>query len=751
MNLKTITIDQKSMDAAAANQLNLDSVVAKLELPDSTETTRCGEYEGHGFIISSNYQWGDALLTVSLLEDGPLTNLSEPAREEALSRMLRACNRIITGRRRSIAPSWHPYHHGNLLTFQADRFTRQHEGGRSDSGRIVMRVTGATRMFAFHLDRQGVRDISTFVPDEGLVEAALGLLPNVLAVATSASENVASSSFNIGQTPTIRGMDHSTDEWYKTWFTTAQIAFVDNLDEGGLRLVGPAGTGKTRTLVVKAVRMLTGKSAMKFDRILFLTHALRTAQDVEDMVLAMEPDLGIELIAEERPRLSVQTIYTLAQAQMGYDLKTVSPISIDGHEGREFQAILLNDVIDDFVKGDWVTYRANCSEPLVEYMEADRESPRRRFFLWDVLNEFACVLDAEGVRSDPERRKSYIANNKRKAWMWHLPKREDRSVVVTLYDMFRAKLRKDRIIGTDQMVTDYLRHLDSFRWEALQLDEGYDAVFVDELHLFSRQERMIFRHMLRDAEGSPRVYMAYDAKQSPRDTFMQLPSTDALELNLWKDARLESMAKIELDEVFRYTPQIAEALRAMDSQFPGQDLGDDWLPMTAVSHLPAGAVPTLQVLPSTSAMYGQVFKRARQLQLEAEHGARVAVLCVSQDRFRAYLQFSQLRESYTAITSREDAAGSLKSNRKFIFSTPEYVSGLQFDTVLLIDVNYNEMPQGAMTHNARRHFASVVYLGASRARQRLEIYANEQEGGIAPMLSYALSKNVIRQLDAVIA
>jgi hypothetical protein len=750
MTLKTITIDQKSMDAASADQLDLDSIVTSLILPEPTETTRCSEFDGHGFIISSNYQWGDALLTISLLEDGPLSGISEPVREEALSRILRASNRIIMGRRRSIAPSWHPFHHDNLLTFQADRFARQQDGGRRNAGRVVIRIAGTTRIFAFHLDREGVRDISTFIPNEELAAQAEALLPNVLASVTTTGQIIGTRTFSLGQTPAIRGMDQTTDDWYTKWFTSAQKSFVDNHDEGGLRLVGPAGTGKTRTLVVKALRILLDEPSKRLDHILFLTHASRTVQDIEDMVLAMEPELGIGLLLEERPRLSVQTIYTLAQSQMGYDLKTISPISIDGHEGREYQAILLNDLIDQFLQGDWVTYRAGCSEPLREYMESSPESPRRRFFLWDVLNEFACVLDAEGVRSDPERRKSYLANNKRKAWMWHLPKREDRAVIANLYDLFRAKLRKDRIIGTDQMVTDYLRHLDSFRWEALQYDEGYDAVFVDELHLFNRQERMVFRHMLRDAEGSPRVYMAYDAKQSPRDTFMQLPGMETRELDLWKDARLGKMAKIELDEVFRYTPQIANALRAIDSQFPGQDLGDDWLPMTAVSHLADGPVPTLQVMPSTSAMYGQVFKRARQLQLEAAKGARVAVLCVSQDRFQSYLHHLQLRDSYTAITSREDAAGSLKSNRKFIFSTPEYVSGLQFDTVLLIDVNFNEMPQGAMTHNARRHFASIVYLGASRARQRLELYANAEEGGIAPILSYALSKGVIDKMESVV-
>lgn len=747
MTLKTITIDQKSMDAASADQLDLDSVVTSLTLPDSTDKTRCGEFDGHGFIISMSYQWGDALLTISLLDDGPLTTLAEPAREEALSRILRASNRIITGRRRSIAPSWHPFHHGNILTFQADRFVRQDDGGRSNAGRIVLRITGASRIFAFHLDRDGVRDISTFIPNEDLALEAEALLPNILSRTEVNQKATEGYTFNLEKTPAIRGMDHTTEEWYSNWFTNAQQAFVDNGEAGGLRLVGAAGTGKTRTLVVKALRMLTSDSCEQLDRILLLTHATRTVQDIEDMVLAMEPECAVDLLTGERPRLSVQTIYTLAQSQMGYDLKTISPISIDGHEGREYQAILLNEIIEIFLKGDWITYRSGCSEPLREYMESDKDSPQRRFFLWETLNEFACVLDSEGVRSDPDRRKSYIANNKRKAWMWNLPRRDDRTVIAALYDLFRAKLRKDRIIGTDQMVSDYLRHLDSFRWEALQFEEGYDAVFVDELHLFNRQERMVFRHMLRDAEGTPRVYMAYDAKQSPRDTFMQLPGMEAMEFDLWKDARLTKMAKIVLNEVFRYTPQIAEALRAIDSQFPGQDLGDDWLPMTAVSHLEPGPLPTLQILPSSSAMYGQVFKRARQLQLAVPKGARVAVLCASHDKFQGYLQHTQLRESYTAITSREDAAGSIRSNRKFIFSMPEYVSGMQFDTVLLIDINANEVPQGAMTYNARRHFASVVYLGASRARQRLELYANAQEGGIAPMLSYAMSKGVIEQVD----
>ena len=61
------------------------------------------------------------------------------------------------------------------------------------------------------------------------------------------------------------------------------------------------------------------------------------------------------------------------------------------------------------------------------------------------------------------------------------------------------------------MITDFLNYLDSFRWEATRDREGFDAVFVDELHLFSRQERLIFRHLLRVPNDTPIVIMAYDA------------------------------------------------------------------------------------------------------------------------------------------------------------------------------------------------------------------------------------------------
>lgn len=737
----TITIDEKSVIAASAGQIDLQPLVERLDLPPSSALTKSSVVGDHGYLLSRAFQPHDAALTISLLPDGPLSSLGTDARQEALGRLLRCAVMIFAGRSRSIPVTWRAFHSGNRLTFQADRLVRSNDGGRTNAGRIVIEIGQdfGQRLFAFLLDRSGARDLSTFTRPAGLLESSLAGIPSALSQEEAAptEEGLKRSVTLDGALPVrLRGL--TTDDWYKSRLTERQRQFVDHPLTNSVRLVGAAGTGKTVALVVKCVRELKkARSAGGKSRFLFLTHATQSALDIENQVLGMEPEIGIEFLGSDAPELVVTTLYALANRQMRYDLDSLTPVSLDGHEGRAFQADLLNDVIEAFRQGDWVVYRHACSAPFVAYMEADKSSMERRFFLWEVLNEFACVLDAEGVKSGTARREQYLTE-RRKAWMMSLATKEEREVVLALYDRFRAQLRDMKAIGGDQMVTDFLNHLDSFRWEATRADEGFDAVFVDELHLFNRQERLVFRHLLRAPDTPPAIFMAYDAKQSPRDTFLQLPSLESKQLDFWRDAKLGKVEKIELVDVFRYTPQIAKVLSLVDESFPGQDLDEDWPAYSGISRLEDGPTPIACTLRSTVATYTIAFQRAQQLQRDLGKSGRVAVLCASNELFKRYLDFKELRASFLAVTSREEAAGVADSVRRFIFSMPEFVAGHQFDTVLLIDVNRNEVPDGPYAAAALRKFASQVYLGASRAERVLEIYASEEQGGLSSIIARAV-------------
>lgn len=749
--MRSITLDEKSISAASAGQVDLDAFINEFELPNSNLVTKCVQVNGHGYMLSREFQPGDALLTISLASSGPLAELSTSARQEAFGRLLRCTTMLVTGRSRSIPVAWRAFHHRNRLSFQADRLLRNADGGRTESGRIVIELTQETgpRVFAFLLDRIGGQDLAVFHSDLVLLQEASKGVSAALSQAEDAKtlERIGNEVELENSLPNKVSAQIPFNDWYTARLTKAQRQFVDHPLLGSVRLVGPAGSGKTVALVVKCLKELN-KSATEQapKRFLFLTHASSTATGIENMVLSMDPVRGIELLASDRPALVITTLYSLANSQMRYNLDDLAPISLDGHEGRIFQAEVLNEVIEEYRSGDWIAFKSKCASPFVAYMETSKNSIERRFFLWELLNEFACVLDAEGVRSGTARREQYLGE-KRKNWMMFLQSREEREVVLQLYDRFRSWLRNEKAIGGDQMISDYLTHLDSFRWEATRDQEGFDAVFVDELHLFNRQERMVFRHLLRDPNAAPTVFMAYDAKQSPRDTFLGLPSTDSKQYDFWRDARLGKVEKIELVDVFRYSPQIARALSSIDQSFPGQDLDDDWPKYSGVARTEDGPVPTVCTLKSTVATYTLVFQRAKALQRKLGKNRRVAVLCASNELFKRYLDFTDLRGLFVAITSRDEASGVPHSVNKFVFSMPEFVAGLQFDTVLLIEVNRAEVPDGPYSAAALRKFVSQVYLGASRAERQLEFYSSTEHGGIASLLSSAVLEGAVRKVE----
>ena len=81
--------------------------------------------------------------------------------------------------------------------------------------------------------------------------------------------------------------------------------------------------------------------------------------------------------------------------------------------------------------------------------------------------------------------------------------------------------------------------------------------------------------------------------------------------------------------------------------------------------------------------------------------------------------------------------------RRIVVSTPEYVAGLQFDTVILIDVNADLVPDTNYKGHQQRRFLSELYLGMSRAEHRLTIIASRDGDGLSPYLETAESKGLL--------
>jgi hypothetical protein len=145
-------------------------------------------------------------------------------------------------------------------------------------------------------------------------------------------------------------------------------------------------------------------------------------------------------------------------------------------------------------------------------------------------------------------------------------------------------------------------------------------------------------------------------------------------------------------------------------------------------------------------MYDTVFQRAQNKARQLKQGKKVAVLCMSAEQFAVYEKAGKYKDTMLVIASRSLIESVEHAGKRFIFSMPEYVAGLQFEAVYLIEANENDVATTGTGVAARRRFVSNIYLGASRAQRLLEIYTNSSRGGMVVELAKAIQSGSVDRI-----
>ena len=543
------------------------------------------------------------------------------------------------------------------------------------------------------------------------------------------------------------------DQWYRSKLTEEQRSFVDKPHDGPVRLRGAAGTGKTLSLVIKflrdAIAAESGNDSVKFG---FLTHSFASVDLVNSIGESLDT-YGLFYSPGKRVKLEVRTLYDLAHKNLNFELDQLVPLSLDGREGRRLQAELIEAVLKEIATSKIARAQfENISQSLKDKFEATVAGSDKTFVA-EVMNEFASTLDAEGIRSGEEKGERYAKGTvQRPSWLTNLPLEIDRRFILEIHRRYRNHLGDMSTLSVDQMIGDFNSFLDSNRWDRIRERDGYDVLFVDELHLFTSIERQTLHKLIKrstDDEGKPKrppIFMAYDLKQSPRDTFASYGEEGH---NLFSASTgLQGSELVKLDRVFRYTPQIAEFLADLDATFPAIDIPGEWDAYSGKAELANGSLPELTVYGKEVELFAAVFNEAQQIARSIEGGGRrVAVLCASEEQFDVYLKAAsgQFAGRHLPIVSREPSSELRHAGKRFVFSMPEYVAGLQFDTVFLIHVDAAEAPADS-GDGIRRRFISNIYLGSSRAEKSLRISACLSRGGKSDVLDMALARKSLLEV-----
>lgn len=545
------------------------------------------------------------------------------------------------------------------------------------------------------------------------------------------------------------------EDWHRGKLTTEQLEFVNKPHDGPVRLKGPAGTGKTLSLVIKFLRdgnAVTDRARpLKFG---FLTHSFASVDLVNSIGESLD-EKGLLYGNSPNVKLEVRTLYDLAHKNLNFELDQLVPLSLDGREGRKLQAELIETILIELWRSKIVAAQyAGLSAGISSGWERAVSGSDKRFIA-EIMNEFASVLDAEGVRHGEDKGLRYVKGTyPRPSWLMSLPDEIDRRFVIEIHRRYRKQLGEMDTLSVDQMIGDFNSFLNSNRWDRIRDRDGYDALFVDELHLFTSIERQTLHKLMRrddDLGGKPKrppIFMAYDLKQSPRDTFAEYGAGDN---NLFgASTGLQGSELVELDKVFRYTPEIADFLADLDATFPAIDVPGEWDAYVGKAQLENGATPELTVYQDELHLFSSVFPEAEKIARSTTGGGRrVAVLCASEEMFDRYLEIAagQFKGKHIPIANREPSSELRHAGKRFVFSMPEYVAGLQFDTVFLIHVDGEEAPSDA-GDGLRRRFISNIYLGSSRAEKTLRISSCLTRGDHSDILDMPLERGSLIKVAA---
>ncbi|QNN65565.1 UvrD-helicase domain-containing protein [Sphingomonas rhizophila] len=730
--IEALVLDQSAI-TLFSRSLILDSFLDNFKIHDSSDRLKQGTQGTVRYFLAKNASLETPILVLNLKQ---IDLKSAPDGRKWFQRIMRVALKSMD-KNIVIPAAWAPYHEGSRISIYAEGLNSTTDYRlyfdtcpRGDDGSV----------FAFAVS-EGPRRLDEHEPEWDLYRRAKeGLLEAIVAEPEVVTPEDGQFGITLAEPigAQIAGMI-SLQDWLARRATVPQLKFIASPLTGPVRLKGAAGTGKTQAIAIKALKeMRDANEASRALRLAVITHSEALADEVIlGMLYAMDPASEWEHFAAQH--LFVGTLYKLAERLLNYEGKGLKPLSLDGREGRELQRILISDAIDSVrTRPDiLLTIEESAGAELKRLLDPENSD----HLISEIMNEFASIIDADNIQKGSIEAERYLKSD-REGHSFSLNE-WDRKFLLDVHEIYSDELLEQDFMSMDQMISDLNKYLASHAWRRLRQEQGFDAILVDEYHFFNRNEAASFHHLFKATagiDGNLPLFMAYDLKQGTSDaglvgrTSPQFMATRAGHSDL-----------VELTEVFRSTPEIAAFLQSIDGSFPALDLEGEWSTYAGKSQLEHGDRPTLKTFATNQALIDHVFRSASESAHSIDGGGRqVAVICLNERLFDVYRQAGRGKGLHVPVVSREEMAELKYARRKFVLSMPEYVAGLQFEEVHLINVDEADFD---IKHgvNAQRRMISRLYLGASRARNKLYLHSANEQRGPAKILTGSLSNGTLMQ------
>lgn len=501
-----------------------------------------------------------------------------------------------------------------------------------------------------------------------------------------------------------------------------------------IRVEGPAGTGKTAALVLRAIKMLRDaeKSGTKL-LIYFFTHSKSTENAVRQLVLSLAKETWFQLNSNQRLEIMTLQDYCIKYIK----IQDTQIIDLDASEAKQYQLLLIQDAFSKVNGKVFNTYKYLMSDDAISFFEKEEENK----IIMMLQYEFSIRIKgmAEG---DLERYKKLqpLTNG--------IPLNNDidKEFVFRIFTEYQESLESQSVYDTDDIILEALARLNAPLWRRARVKDGVDYLIVDEMHLFMRNEQQVFHFLTKDADQKKiPICFALDYGQviGERGSI----NDNYIEQNLSVGQALCQ----EFATVFRSSQQIAELCASITAS--GALMFDAFVNPYKYCESSFTAkeeelceVPKLIMYENDEEMKDSLEGHIKTLINKFKCSASEIAL-VFFDEEMLVSNYTQKVGKYPVnyINGRRGNNFDEK-NPQIVCTLPEYINGLEFKCVVLVGVDEGRVPQNGIydiSSNFLKYSAlNKLYLSCSRAQYNVTILGTKSRGE-SSCLQHSLSNGTL--------
>lgn len=503
-----------------------------------------------------------------------------------------------------------------------------------------------------------------------------------------------------------------------------KILEADLVEEQPLRIVGPAGSGKSLLMQLMAVRAgKRSESRGAGARILYLVHNSAMMRSTAERFDRLWP-------AGARPasiELDVLTLHAYCRNRLRIDADNL--LDEDAGETKGFQLATVRQALQSRLDG---VNSAKC--PLFSKVTGNEE-------LLDVLsrlvvNEIGIVI--KGYRQFEDRRR-YVELEGGLSRLHRLLSPAERAIVFDVYRDYHCQVFEEGgFLDSDDLALDLLSHLRTQLWQLRRRADGYDYLFVDETQLYNENERRVFPYLTKKSSGNLPIAIAIDEAQS-----MENAATSGFAL-----LGLPAMRNEKLHTVFRSTESILRLAfhliqRTTDlfgPEFPNYTA----ISRSAISDDHAKAHPPAI---HTAARGQSVFVAVSQLalRLRAQNLRQIGIITMNEGDAEPVVRELR-RGGHNAVHIQHRGQVIDGRSPTIAVATAALVGGQEFDAVIIVGAESGSFPPpvplDSLTVALEQEALRRLYLAFTRARYQAHVVL-QSDAKVSRLLDTAVEQGLI--------